>query len=202
MGRLSDRIATAPRTAIESEVTVRTLIAICLVTISCLAAQSKLEMFKLTQPGEHHKQLEPLAGTWNVAVKFKLGGRDVEAAATCESKWVLGARFLEQDYKAQGPGVQLNVRQYLGYDNQKKKFVEIKMDNMETGVLHNEGTISDDGKVITCVGDRTDPMTGKVNKMRTVTTIIDNDRYTAEWFMTSAEGKEDKIVTMTHTRKK
>jgi uncharacterized protein DUF1579 len=175
--------------------------AILLLVTLGFGAQDRDKLMALTQPGEHHKQLGPLAGSWAVAVKFKFGGREMVASATCESKWVLGGRFLEQDYKAASSGMPLDVKQYLGYDNQKKKFVEIKMDNMDTGVLHNEGTISADGKVITFLGERIDPLTGKANKLRTVTSIIDTDHYTLEWFITGADGKEERIVTMSHSRR-
>lgn len=91
--------------------------------------------------------------------------------------------------------------QFLGYDNQKKKFFEVKMDNMDTGVLYTEGTMSDDRKVITNVGIRTDPLTGESRKLRIVTTLADKDHYTVEWFQPDSEGKEERRVTMIHTRK-
>jgi hypothetical protein len=34
-----------------------------------------------------------------------------------------------------------------------------------------------------------------------VTTIIDKDHYTVEWFQASADSKEQKVVTLVHTRK-
>jgi hypothetical protein len=113
-----------------------------------------------------------------------------------EAKWILGGRFLQQDY--QSPG--LNVLQFLGYDNQKKKFFEIKMDNMDTGVLRTEGSISADGKVITNIGERTDPVSGQTARLRTVTTIADRDHYTVEWYLTMPTGAEEKTVTMAHAR--
>jgi hypothetical protein len=37
---------------------------------------------------------------------------------------------------------------------------------------------------------------------RTVTTIVDNDHFTLEWFRTNDGGKEEKVVSMAHSRKK
>ena len=157
------------------------------------------EMMKATQPGERHKQLDILAGGWDVVVRFKYGpGPERQGKASSEAKWILGGRFLQQEYQSETGQVTL---QFIGYDNQKRKFFEIKMDNMDTGVLYTEGTISDDGKVITNVGDRTDPMTGDTRKLRTVTTVIDKDHYTVEWFQMGADGKEQKVVTLIHMRK-
>jgi hypothetical protein len=152
-----------------------------------------------TQPGEHHKQLDSLAGSWNVAITFRLGnGPERHGSATCEARWILGGRFLEQQYKSDSG---LEVRQFVGYDNQKKKFFEVKFDNSDTGVLHTEGTISDDGKRITNFGDRLDPVTGKSARLRTVTTIIDGDHFTIEWFLVGADGVEQRTVLMAHSRK-
>ena len=157
------------------------------------------EMYKVTQPGSHHAQMESLAGNWSVAVSFKVGpGAERKATAGSEAQWILGGRFLRQHYKSDSG---LEVWQFLGYDNQKKKFFEIKMDNMETGSLFTEGVISEDGRVITNYGDRTDPMSGHVARLRTVTTMIDHDHYNVEWFLGGANGVEEKIVTMEHTRR-
>lgn len=157
------------------------------------------EMLKATQPGERHKQLDGLAGSWDVVVRFKYGpGPERQGKASSEAKWILGGRFLQQDYQSESGQVTL---QFVGYDNQKKQFLEVKMDNMDTGVLYTEGTISEDGKVITKVGNRTDPMTGETRRLRTKTTIIDRDHYTVEWFQADGGGQEQKVVTMIHTRK-
>ena len=43
-------------------------------------------------------------------------------------------------------------------------------------------------------------MTGATTRMRTVTTIIDPDHFTLEWYQ-SVGGKEEKVVTMVHVRK-
>jgi Protein of unknown function (DUF1579) len=162
-------------------------------------AKKMAEMMKATQPSERHKQLEPLAGSWDVLVRFKYGpGPERQGKAKSEAKWILGGRFLQQEYQSESGQVTL---QFIGYDNQKKKFFEIKMDNMDTGVLYTEGTLSEDGKVITNVGERTDPVTGEKKGIRTVTTFVDKDHYTVEWFQPYREGNDQKVVTMILTRR-
>ena len=75
------------------------------------------------------------------------------------------------------------------------------MESTHTDVMHNEGTISNDGKAITCLGTGIDLATGKEAKVRTVTTIIDKDTFTLELQYADFEGKEAKAVTLTHKRK-
>lgn len=157
------------------------------------------EMMNATQPSEHHKRLDSLAGSWDVVVRFKYGsGPEREGKASSEAKWILGGRFIQQEYKSESGQVTL---QFVGYDNQKKKFFEVKMDNMDTGVLLTEGTVSEDGKVISNAGNRTDPVTGETKRLRTVTTLLDRDHYTVEWFQVDGAGTEQKVVTMIHTRR-
>jgi Protein of unknown function (DUF1579) len=153
-------------------------------------------------PGTVHKRLGDLAGTWDVSTRYIIGDKEREGKATCEAKMILGGRFLQQDYSSSFQGEPFHVLQLWGYDNIKKKSIEIMMDTMGTGVLHNEGTVSDDGKVITNSGESRDPQTGKPYKLRTVTTIVDDDNFVIEWFGTEDGGKEAKVVTLTHKRKK
>ena len=158
------------------------------------------EMMKNTEPGEQHKLLDMFVGNWDIVVRFRYGGGpEREGKAASAAKWILDGRFIQQDFTSQIGQVTL---QFVGFDNQKKKFFEVKMDNRDTGVLYTEGTASADGKTITNVGIRTDPMTGETNKLRTVTTIGDRDHYTVEWFLTGKDGKEEKTVTMIHTRRR
>ena len=58
--------------------------------------------------------------------------------------------------------------------------------------MHNEGTISDDGKSITQLGERVDPQTGKAGKIRTVWTLADPGQYTIEWYL--PDEKHDCLV--------
>lgn len=169
--------------------------------ITCTQSpQAKIER-KATEPGEFHEKLDVLCGLWDVAITFSIGGREFKGTASCEAQWVLAGRFLQQEYKTTRGGKPFSVLQYVGYDNHKKKTFEIKMESSDTSVMHTEGGFSEDGKVITNVGERTDPMTGKVARLRTVTTIVDKTRFIVEWFQATDDGKEEKVVTMVHTRR-
>jgi uncharacterized protein DUF1579 len=164
--------------------------------------KDKLSIPQPDLPGKVHKQMEPMAGNWDVDITFVINGHENHGKVTCEAKWILDGRFLRQEYHSSLMGKPYTVIQHLGYDNQKKKIIELKMDNMSTGIMHNEGIISDDGKTITNEGEIQDPATGKTSKLRTVYTIIDPDHFTLEWFMIGADGKAEKGVSMTHTRRK
>ena len=172
-----------------------------LVAAAHLLAQPQGKPADPPGPGEEHMLLHAFAGSWDVNVTYQLGGKEFKGKALCEAKWILDGRFLRQEYHSKMQGKDFIVLQFLGYDHGKKKFVELKMDSMDTGVMHNEGTISANGEVITCKGERIDPITGELVKIRTVTTIKDADHYTLEWFLTKSDGKEERAVVLSHTRK-
>jgi hypothetical protein len=153
-------------------------------------------------PTSEHAKLELLVGTWDVATRFKLGGGEHTGSARCEAAWALNGHMLRQEYHSKMNGQPFTVLQFYGYDQGKKKFFELKMDSMDTGVMHNEGSASDDGKVLTFRGERVDARTGKTIPIRTVITIQDADHYTLEWYMPGPDGQEENTVTLTHTRAK
>jgi hypothetical protein len=156
---------------------------------------------KPDMPGIVHQQLADLAGFWDVSTRYIIGGTEHEGKATCEAKMILGGRFLQQEYSSRFQGQPFHVLQLWGYDNKRKKSIEIMMDTRGTGLRHNEGTVSEDGKVITNLGESLDPQSGKAYKLRTVTTIVDRDNFVIDWYGTEEGGEEAKTVTLTHKRK-
>lgn len=169
---------------------------------TCDEKQLKKEQLPVDEPGLVHKQMEPLAGSWGVEITYVMGGKEHKGKASCESQWVLDGRFLQQEYKSKFMGKPYTVLQHLGFDNNKKKTSEIVMQSLSTSILHNTGTMSADGKVITNEGISHDASAGQEYKLRTVTTIVDPDHYTLEWFHLAGDGKAEKIVSMAHTRRK
>jgi hypothetical protein len=163
--------------------------------------QDRNRAVKADEPGPIHKRLNDLAGNWDVVIQYTLGDKKFTGKATCEAKSILDGRFLQQDYHSRFQGKPYHVIQLLGYDSERKKTIEIKLDNLSTGLMHNEGTVSDDGSIITNQGEGFDSSTQKPYKLRTVTTITDHDHFTLEWYRINDGAKEEKVVSMTHTRK-
>jgi hypothetical protein len=164
--------------------------------------QKKQSAVKEDLPGPVHKRLTDLAGTWDVTVQYKMGEKFQEGTAKCEATSILDGRFLRQEYNTRFQGNPFTVVQILGYDNARKKSIEIKIDTMHTSAMYNEGTVSDDGKVFTQQGEPLDPRTGKPYKLRTVYTIVDDDHFTLEWYHIDDAGKAERVVSMAHTRRK
>jgi hypothetical protein len=179
------------------------IVALCGAMLSWAAgqAQEKPKTDDLNAPGEEHRKPDSLAGNWDVTVKFPVGpGKTMEGKSACEARWVMDGRFLRQEYSSVFAGKPLTVVRYLGFDRHKGKYVEVQFESTHTDVMRNEGAISSDGKTITCRGTHIDAATGREAKVRSVTTIADQDAFTIEMFYTVDE--QTKVITLAHKRKK
>lgn len=171
---------------------------------------SQEEMMKRWQesmtPGDAHKKLEAFVGSWESEVKMWMNGPGSEPAVskgTAEYTMILGGRFLQQTVTGEMMGQTMNGVGITGYDNFKKKYVSFWIDNMGTAMSHMEGSIDNDGRVMTMWGKMDEPMTGeKGKKVKYVTRVIDKDKHVFEVYDVPAWGEKQPVMVVTHTRKK
>jgi hypothetical protein len=160
---------------------------------------------KYAQPGQYHKYLEPLVGSWNCTTKMWMdpSAPPQESKATGETKWILGGRFIQEDASGIMDSMPFHGMGITGYDNIKNEFVAFWIDEMGTSFMLTSGKCDSTGKVITMYGSWTDPMSNMAEKkFKSVMHIIDNDRHVSEMYDTGQDGKEFKTFEITYTRKK
>ena len=157
---------------------------------------------KLAIPGEPHKLLTSLAGSWTTQTKewMEPGKPPTETTGTAEMKSLLGGRFLQQEFRGQMMGAPFNGIGIDGYDNLRKKYVTVWMDTFGTGIFSMEGDASPDGKTITLNGSHQIPGGGEMSH-RAVWTIVDKNKFTFIMFGTHPGQKEHKVMEITYTRK-
>ena len=191
-----------------------TLIGLCLVlSVSVAMAKEKepaqmdmqamMDTYKkLATPGESHKQLASLEGSWNTKTKEWMDPKKppTESTGTCEEKMLLDGRFLQQECTGEMMGQPYTGIGVHGYDNLTKKYVTTWMDSMGTGIMFMDGTASADGKTITLHGSHKDPM-GGVMKHRAVWKLVDANTQTFEMYHKGKDGKEMKMMEITYIRK-
>src|SRR5512133_2001226 len=104
--------------------------------------QAMMEVYKkLAVPGEPHKLLAGLEGTWTTRTKsWPEPDKPVEMTGTCEQKLLLDGRFLQQTYTGAMMSDQFTGINIIGYDNHTKKFKSVWIDSMSTGISFFEGT--------------------------------------------------------------
>ena len=84
----------------------------------CSAVSSSLIRSRV---GEAVAAFAWFAGTWDVAVTFKVGpGPERTGTATCEAKWTLDGLFLQQDYKSTSMGRPVFRSLLANSSNQRK----------------------------------------------------------------------------------
>jgi hypothetical protein len=165
--------------------------------------QAMMEEYKkLATPGEPHKQLASLSGSWTTKTKewMEPGKPPTEADGTAEMKMVLDGRYLQQEYNSTMMGQPYTGIGTTAYDNLRKKYVTTWMDTMGTGIFTMEGTGSPDGKTITMKGSHPKPDGGQMTH-RAVWKIVDSNTQIFEMYGTHDHGKEAKMMEIVYTRK-
>src|SRR5437870_1536376 len=148
---------------------------------------------KLAIPGEPHKQLASLAGSWNTKTKewMEPNKPPMESTGVCEEKVLLDGRFLQQECTGEMMGQSFTSLGVTGYDNYTKKYVSTWMSSMGTGLFVMEGTGSADGKTVMLRGGHEDPIQGHM-KHRALWKFVDANTQVFEMYGAGKESKEMK----------
>ncbi len=161
-------------------------------------------MMKLATPGEAHKKLEVLVGTWSAKNTMWMDPSKPPTVSegSSEHKWILGGRFLEQRYEGNFMGMPFSGLGYTGYDNFKKKYVGVWMDSAGTSIMNTTGAFEASGKVLRSSARMDDFTTGKVMTVRESLTIVNNNEVRLDMFGPDPKGKEYRMMEIVYTRRK
>lgn len=159
-------------------------------------------MMKAATPGEAHKKLDGMVGTWSAKVTMwpAPGVPPQVSTGTSTAKWVMGGRFIEENFTGNMMGMPFTGRGYTGYDNIKKQYFGSWMDNMSTAMMMTTGT-QDSDNTWTFKGTMPDPMSGKDTPLEEKVTVQDKDHHTFEMWTPAPDGRMFKMMEITYTRK-
>ena len=154
-------------------------------------------------PGEHHRLLRRMAGSWNLAVKYRMNAEApiVESHGACERKWILGNRFLLEEFDGGNLALPFQGLAIYGYDAFEKKYTSVWVDTMSTAITTNLGVCRKSCELIHFTGQHGDPWSGTKRTSRGVTRFVNDDRHVLELYEPDADGKEFKILEIVYTRK-
>jgi len=119
---------------------------------------------------------------------------------------IMGGRYFLADFDVEMlPGakgklekVNFKGKSIEGYDNVKKKFISIWIDNASTGPTIFEGSYDPASRTFTYAGE-TEPKPGQKTIVREVIKVIDNDHYNLDWYEEHG-GHEIKTIEIRYTR--
>ena len=154
-------------------------------------------------PGKNHQLLEQMAGQWSLVVKYRMNSQTpvVESEGTCERHWILGNRFLLEEFDGGALGLPFKGLAIYGYDSFAKKYTCVWLDTMSTAITSNLGTCQNGCTQINFVGQHGDPWTGTMRPSRGTTRFIAPNRHVLELHEPDTGGKEFKILEIIYTRK-
>jgi len=160
-------------------------------------------LVRYAMPGEHHKLLEKMAGQWDMTIKYRMNSETpaVESQGTCERKWILGNRFLLEEFDGGALGLPFQGLAIYGYDSFQQRYTSAWVDTMSTAITTNLGTCQDACKLINFVGRHGDPWTGTMRPSRGITKLADDNRHVLELYEPDGSGKEFKILEIVYTRR-
>jgi hypothetical protein len=146
-------------------------------------------------PGEGQKRLNPLIGTFNVAIKIWVTpeGPPIESTAASVNTWVLGGRFVQMMLNGDAPNALFSGTGHIGYDNVTKNYQAAWMDSGSTAITLYTGKLDASGKTALMKGSIRNALTGKPSPVELRMTIEpDGSHLTQLW----GQGKGAKMVKL------
>ena len=126
----------------------------------------------MEKPGEHHKHLKMMAGTWDVKSKFHMvPGQIIEMNGVEVAKMQPGGFWLISDFSGKFMGEPFHGHGVLGYEAHKKEYVGTWVDSIASVLVISKGTCSKDGRVTTMIGKSFNPMEKREVTYKQVTEI-------------------------------
>lgn len=163
------------------------------------------QMMALAAPGEEHKALDRLVGSWNATIKMWMGpGEPTVTPGKATYEWILGGRYLKSTHTSQMMGMPFEGMGLDGYDRAQKHYFSLWFDTMGTGYMSLEGSASPDGKRYSYTGTMFDPGQGRDVKVREEVEWVDANKFVFSMYaeMPGPGGKptEMKAMEMTAVR--
>jgi hypothetical protein len=165
-------------------------------------------MMEMGKPGPEHERLKAYVGDWDADVSFNcpLDNSVQKSKGVMHVKPILGDRYLQMNYEGEMAGpdgktmMPFKGMGVSGFDKGKKKYTNVWLDEMSTGMMITEGTA--DGNVLTLEGQSVDPMSGKPMKVKEVITETDSNHHKYELHMTGpGEEKMMKVLEIEYTKR-
>ena len=159
-------------------------------------------MTKAATPGEEHKMLASMAGTWKTSSKMWMAPGQPATESTGQSVMtsVLGGRYIQESFKGEMMGMPFEGMGLTGYDNVQKKYLGTWCDNFGTTIMTMTGTFDSATKTFSYTGKYPDPMTGKWKSMKISSKEVDANTQFSEFWDELPGGKFVKIMEITYTR--
>jgi hypothetical protein len=163
------------------------------------------EYMKIGAPGPEHAKLATWAGDWITQTKI-WRGPDAQPMdtplGTSKGEMILGGRFLRFMETGDMEGMPMEGMGIMGFDNFRRVYQMIWIDNTATPIYFASGTADSSGKVITLMGKVDDPVKGEKNRdVKYIWRTGSDTKIIFEMWDSIGEGKFYKSFETTYTKK-
>jgi len=160
-------------------------------------------MMKAATPGPEHLKLKSLEGKFTADVTMTdPTGKEEKSTGSMKNEMILGGRYLKQDYSGTMMGMPFKGGGLVGYDNVKKKYTMLWVDELSTQMMISEGAFDESAKTLTTTCSMVCPGDDAKKNFKQVVTWADDDHHTFDMYEVTPEGKENKCLTIKYTRVK
>jgi hypothetical protein len=160
------------------------------------------EWVALSKPGPSHKLLASFVGDWDVTVTFWSNPEASGESSSGKSKisWILGDRFLQEQFSGTVGGGEYQGLGIMGYDNGSRAFKTVWVDSLNTALTTSSGRYQPDTSTFLFESQLYDPLASGVKTIQSQLQVNSPNSYTFTMTDTSPEGKRFTSLEMRYRR--
>jgi hypothetical protein len=142
-------------------------------------------------------------GEWDVKLTFWSDPKGAGQSSTGRSQisWVLGNRFIQEQFSGTIAGEEYRGIGIMGYDNGSRRFKTVWVDSLNTALTTSSGRFYPDTSTLVLESEVYDPLVSGVKKVHSKFQIESPNSYTFVMTDTSPEGTEFTSLEMRYQRK-
>lgn len=156
----------------------------------------------LSKPGPSHHLLDGFVGRWKTRISFRTDpaapAQLSEGSSTID--WILGKRFIKEEFSGEVLGERFNGFGMTGYDNARQRFSNLWVDSMNTAMATALGTYDTENHRFDFIGEVYDPLQGSPKTNRSSLTIHSDDTFKFSMFEKAPDGTEYAALEIEYTR--
>ena len=152
-------------------------------------------------PGWAHELLATHAGEWKTVTTMWMDPSQPPQTmeGTSKIEMIMGGRYLKSTHSGVMMRMPFEGMSLEGYDNAKKEFTSVWIDNFGTGISISNGKYDKATNSIIYTGNVYDPLQGKDVMIKEIVKYIDKDHHVIEMYAVS-DGQEVKTMQVDFKR--
>lgn len=166
------------------------------------AADQQKAWTEYMTPGWAHEMMAEHAGEWNTTTTMWMdpSAPPQKMEGTSKNEMIMGGRYLKSTHFGNMMGMPFEGMSLEGFDNAKKEFTSVWIDNFGTGTSISTGKYDEETKSIIYTGNMYEPMQGKDVMIKEIVKTINKDHHIIEMYG-FVDGKEIKTMEIEFKRK-